>query len=55
MGDFNAILLSQDRLGKDDILNHEIRDFVDCVTARELIEMRSFGNYYSWSNKGKMA
>ena len=52
MGDFNAILQAQDTLGANDIQDHKIKNFTECITC-QILEMRSFGNYYSWSNKGR--
>ncbi|KAJ8435432.1 hypothetical protein Cgig2_013930 [Carnegiea gigantea] len=53
MGDFNTILQPQGRLGGDGTQSHEIKDFAECISTCELFEMRSVGNYYSWTNKGK--
>jgi len=51
LGDFNAILHTEDRMGGTDVTDSEIRDFADCVFNCELQEMRSTGAYYSWTNK----
>jgi len=53
MGDFDTILQRQDTLGGDDTQSQEIKDFAECITACELVEMRSVGKYYSWTNKGR--
>ncbi|KAJ8435393.1 hypothetical protein Cgig2_009644 [Carnegiea gigantea] len=51
LGDFNAILHTEDRMGGIEVTDSEIRDFVDCVFNCELQEMQSTGAYYSWTNK----
>ena len=52
LGDFNAVLHIQDRIGGDDIQDADIKDFADCLTDCELMEIRSSGAYYSWSSRG---
>ena len=52
IGDFNAILYMQDRLRGDEVQKSEVREYAECIDHCELTEMRSFGTYYSWSNKG---
>ncbi|KAJ8432351.1 LOW QUALITY PROTEIN: hypothetical protein Cgig2_014970 [Carnegiea gigantea] len=51
IGNFNAILQGQDRLGGDEVHDNEVRDFENALS--NLTEVRSFGSYYSWSNKGR--
>ncbi|KAJ8422236.1 hypothetical protein Cgig2_012330 [Carnegiea gigantea] len=51
IGDFNAVLHLHDRIGGDDIQDIEVRGFVKCINECELTELRSCGNYYSWSNR----
>ena len=53
IGDFNALLYIQDRLGGDEVQDSEVREHAECIKYCELPEMRSFGSYYSWSNKGR--
>ena len=53
IGDFNAVLYIQDRLGGDEVQDNEVRDYVEWIDQCELTEMRSFGSYYSWLNKGR--
>ncbi|KAJ8439003.1 hypothetical protein Cgig2_012999 [Carnegiea gigantea] len=43
--------VGQDR--RDEVQDIEIREFSDCMTECELIELRSYGNYFSWSNRGR--
>ncbi|KAJ8419733.1 hypothetical protein Cgig2_013408 [Carnegiea gigantea] len=52
IGDFNAVLNPHDRIGGDDIHDSEIKEFSECVNDCEIMEMRSSGNYFSWSNRG---
>jgi len=51
LGDFNAILHSEDRMGGTEVTDSEIRDFADSVFNCKLHEMRNTGAYYSWTNK----
>ena len=51
LGDFNAILHPEDRMGGTEVIDSEIRDFSDCLLYCELEEMRNSGPYYSWTNK----
>jgi len=53
IGDFNAVLYMQDRLGGDEVQDNEVREYAECIEHCELTEMRSFDSYYSWSNKGR--
>lgn len=53
IGDFNAILQGHDRLGGEEVHDNEVRDFAECIEQCELTEVRSFGSYYLWSNKGR--
>ncbi|KAJ8419860.1 hypothetical protein Cgig2_021457 [Carnegiea gigantea] len=43
LGDFNAILHTENRMGGTEVTNSEIRDFADCVFNCGLQEMRSTG------------
>ncbi|KAJ8431896.1 hypothetical protein Cgig2_009963 [Carnegiea gigantea] len=51
IGDFNFVLYKEDRIGGEEIEDHAIKDFAECLEACELNEMRSTGAYYSWTNK----
>jgi len=53
VGDFNAVLCPQDRIGGDDIQDSEVKDFTECINAREITEMQSSGHFFSWSNRGR--
>ena len=33
--------------------DNEVRAYAECIDQCELTEIRSFGGYYSWSNKGR--
>ncbi|KAJ8429032.1 hypothetical protein Cgig2_000379 [Carnegiea gigantea] len=49
--DFNSILDKEDRIEGEKTKDHEIKDFVECLEACEMNEMRSTEAYYSWTNK----
>ncbi|KAJ8421192.1 hypothetical protein Cgig2_001054 [Carnegiea gigantea] len=51
LGDFNTILIAEDRMGDIEINDNEIRDFANCLEVWDLQEMRSVGPYHSWTNK----
>ncbi|KAJ8423159.1 hypothetical protein Cgig2_026192 [Carnegiea gigantea] len=51
IGDFNAILSHKDRIGGTKVLDKEIEEFQQCTEATSLTEMRSFGSYFTWTNK----
>ena len=51
IGDFNAILYKEDRIGGDDVMMANIREMREFMDSSELEELRSIGAYYSWSNK----
>ncbi|KAJ8423395.1 hypothetical protein Cgig2_029230 [Carnegiea gigantea] len=51
IGDFNSVLYKEDRIGGEEIKDHEIKDFAECLEACEMNETRSTGAYYSWTNK----
>jgi len=53
IGDFNAVLYMQDRLGGNEVHDSEVREYAECINQCELTAMRSFGGYYSWSNKAR--
>ena len=51
IGDFNAILSCEDRIGGTDVLDKEIEEFQQCIEAALFTEMRCFGSYFTWTNK----
>ncbi|KAJ8430737.1 LOW QUALITY PROTEIN: hypothetical protein Cgig2_004630 [Carnegiea gigantea] len=51
MGDFNAVMNKEDRIGGNDVTEHEINELQSMVTQREIQELPSSGPYYSWTNK----
>lgn len=51
LGDFNAILYIEDKMGGTAVTEFELRDFASLVDNCELQEMRSTGAYYFWINK----
>lgn len=48
MGDFNAYLSPDDKMGGNPVRNHEITDFYDCVSQLELMDLQSVGCYFAW-------
>ncbi|XP_056688365.1 uncharacterized protein [Spinacia oleracea] len=53
MGDFNSVLLPNERHNGNAVTDAETRDFEACVDNSNLTELKSCGNFYSWSNKGQ--
>ncbi|XP_056685902.1 uncharacterized protein [Spinacia oleracea] len=53
MGDFNSVLHAGDRIHGSQVSDAEIRDFDACIDATGLIENKSYGNFFSWNNKGQ--
>lgn len=51
MGDFNAILNSQERTDGADIRSQHLRDFQDCITMTGLLDLRYKGNFFTWNNR----
>ena len=51
IGDFNAILYKEDRIGGGEVLFSDIKDMQEFMENNELHEMKSIGPYYSWTNK----
>ena len=49
-GDFNTILLSDDRLYGIPVSQSEVKDFTDCMQNNELFGVNTTGNYYTWCN-----
>ncbi|RAL52409.1 hypothetical protein DM860_007266 [Cuscuta australis] len=53
IGDFNAVLTSEDRKGGNPVSNGETADFRDCLEKCGLEEMPFSGPYFTWNNKQK--
>ncbi|XP_021769725.1 uncharacterized protein LOC110733967 [Chenopodium quinoa] len=51
IGDFNSILGAPDRLNGAAFTDYETRDFQQCIDELALVEIKSKGASYSWSNK----
>ncbi|KAJ8419462.1 hypothetical protein Cgig2_005510 [Carnegiea gigantea] len=51
LGDFNAILHIEGRMGGAEVTDFKIRNFADCVFNCQLQKIRKTGAYYSWTNK----
>lgn len=51
--DFNSILALDDRLNGNPVSDAEVKDFTDCLEAMGLVEIKSKGSFYSWSNMSR--
>lgn len=49
-GDFNSVLLLDDRKNGNPVTNVEVQDFENCIRNNALVEVRSIGGYYTWCN-----
>ncbi|XP_059295406.1 uncharacterized protein LOC132048730 [Lycium ferocissimum] len=52
MGDFNSVLNSDDRIGRNPVSMAEIVDFHTCVEACGVMEMPRKWNKYTWNDRG---
>ncbi|XP_010665656.1 uncharacterized protein LOC104882931 [Beta vulgaris subsp. vulgaris] len=50
LGDFNAISLSDDRIGGI-VRRSELTPMLDCMNECQLSDIKATGRYYTWSNK----
>ncbi|XP_021861555.1 uncharacterized protein [Spinacia oleracea] len=53
IGDFNAVLNSADRSNGNPVTIRETKDFEQLLDTTDLVEVKSSGCFYSWSNKGE--
>lgn len=51
VGDLNNILKSQDRIGGNIVTEAEVGDLKDMMDRKDLSEMASSGDYYTWYSK----
>jgi len=51
LGDFNAVLYTGGRIRGTQVQFHEVKSFMECITACDLQEVRSTGPYFTWTNK----
>ncbi|VFQ84121.1 unnamed protein product [Cuscuta campestris] len=51
IGDFNAVLEPQDRIGGNNVTEDETQDFKACMSMCHPEELPSEGSYYTWNNK----
>ncbi|RAL46418.1 hypothetical protein DM860_004697 [Cuscuta australis] len=51
LGDFNAVLNLNDRIGGNRINEEEISDFKECIMDCGLEEVPTHGSFYTWSNR----
>lgn len=51
LGDYNATLHAQERIGNSDRYVGGMDEFLNCVTQAGLYDCRYRGNYFTWSNK----
>jgi len=47
-GDFNSVLLVDDKLNGNLVTQEEIQDFANCLLLNNLSEVRTIGDYYTW-------
>lgn len=50
LGDFNAILHKEDKMGGNAVSLTEVHDFQCCVEDYQLEQMLSNGGIYTWNN-----
>lgn len=53
LGDFNAVIYSDDIVNGNIVSDYECQDMSHLVVRSGLQELKSVGFYYSWSNKGE--
>lgn len=53
MGDFNSVLYSDDRVNGNPVTAKETVDFEHLIEHTDLVEIKSCGHFFSWSNKGQ--
>jgi len=51
IGDFNAVLHKDDRIGGNKVTDHEVNELQCLLDHCELQELYSRGSFYSWTNK----
>jgi len=51
MGDFNAILHPQERLGGEEVQRKELVDFTKCLDDCDIQEVHNSGAFFTWTNK----
>ena len=51
IGDFNAVIKESDRMGGNNVVDSEIKEFAECIEACELWELRTIGAHFTWTNK----
>ena len=51
IGDFNAILYKEDRMGGNEVQSTKTKELEDFIEQGDLQELRWNGPYYSWTNK----
>lgn len=50
MGDFNAILCASDRMNGTTVQEAEVKDFRQFLADNDMVEMKSFGRDFTWTN-----
>ena len=51
LGDFNAVLHPDERIGGEKPQNAEMNEFAKCLEECELQEVRSTSAFFTWTNK----
>lgn len=49
-GDYNSVLLIEDRVNGNPVTSAEFQDLEACIRANALSEVRTIGGYYTWCN-----
>lgn len=50
MGDFNSVLITNDRHGHAQFSSYEVRDFLNCCIDLGLEDINSSGSHFTWAN-----
>ncbi|KAF5200299.1 Dnase i-like superfamily protein, partial [Thalictrum thalictroides] len=51
LGDYNAIMSAQEKVGGAGVTNYDTADLSNCVANSGLVDLRFTGNYLTWCNK----
>ncbi|KAJ9542753.1 hypothetical protein OSB04_029259 [Centaurea solstitialis] len=51
MGDFNSVLLHEESLGGSSRRDSRMEEFVECVEALNVFDLRSVGCFFTWAQK----
>ncbi|CAK8578896.1 unnamed protein product [Lathyrus sativus] len=51
VGDYNNVMKTEDKIGGNDVTEHEYIDLIEMMSKTGLYEKDSGGDYFTWSNK----